>query len=157
MHNNFFYCSIFHGVGYFQFKKQAQSFILQRCSQTFSIKCYITIHQQNFTDDVLVTMLLQRQQLKSHLERCIIEVHNSQISCARPPIGYLECPHHATEEKCSPHIRLDQLSASGEVFCTKSIDGKVVPRKAYALLFVISLNNSEFTCIVMVMPISLYS
>ena len=124
-----------------------QSFMLQRCSQTSSIKCYITIRQHNLVDDVLVldTLLQQRQQLKSHLEKCIKVAHQSYISSARPPVGYLECPLH--DPVVSPHIRLDQLTLSGHITCPKSINCQVVPRDAYALLFVTSLKNSEFSCV----------
>ena len=138
--------SIFHGVGYFQFKGMTQSFKIQRCSQTFSIKCYITIHRHNLTDDALDTMLQQRQQLRYHLEQCIKEAHQSHIPRARHPVGYLECPLHDSEENCSPHIRLDQLTPSNDISCPKSINCQVVPREAYALLFVKSLNTSEFGC-----------
>ena len=135
--------SIFHGVGYFQFEERMQSFKLQRCSQTTSIKCYITIHRHNLADDVLDTMLQQRQRLRDHLEQCIKEAHQSHIPSARRPVGYLECPLHDPEEHCSPHIRLDQLTPSGDITCPKSINCQVVPREAYALLFVKSLNTSE--------------
>ena len=92
-------------------------------------------------------MLQQRQQLRDHLKDCIKEAHQSHISCARPPVGYLECPLHESQQSCPPHIRLDELTPSGDVTCPKSIDCQVVPREAYALLFVKSLNNSEFICI----------
>ena len=91
-------------------------------------------------------MLLQRQRLRGHLEECIKEAHQSHISCARPPVGYLECPLHEPEENYSPHIRLDQLSPSGDITCPKSINCQVVPREAYALLFVKSLKSSEYIC-----------
>ena len=88
-------------------------------------------------------MLLQRQQLRHHLEQCIQEAYLSHMSCARPPVGYLECPLHTPEEECSPHIRIDQISISYDIFCTKSDDCQVVPREAYALLFVSSLTGGE--------------
>ena len=89
-------------------------------------------------------MLQQRQQLRDHLEVCIEEAHQSHIPCARPPIGYLECPLHTPEENCPPHIRLDQLTPFGKVTCSESFDCEAVPQKAYALLFVPSLTTSEF-------------
>ena len=90
-------------------------------------------------------MLQQRQQLRDHLEVCIKEAHQSHIPSARPPIGYLECPLHASEESdCPPHIRLDQLTPFGKVTCRESFDCKAVPRETYALLFVPSLTTSEF-------------
>lgn len=140
-----FHYSIFHGVGSFHFKSKTQSFKLHRCLKSSSIKCFITIHRQDLQTDVLCSMLHQRQQLKNHLEQFIDDAHQSHISCARRPVGYLECPFHAHEYNCSPHIRLDQLTQSGEVTCPRSIDYKVVPREAYALLFVPSLRSSKFT------------
>ena len=88
-------------------------------------------------------MLLQRQQLRHHLEGCIEEAHQMHIPCARSPIGYLECPLHSSEENISPHIQLDQLTPTGDVTCSKSIDCSVIPKKAYALLFVASLTSSK--------------
>ena len=93
-------------------------------------------------------MLQQRQQLQDHLEQCIKEAHQSHISCARCPVGYLECPLHEPEEHCSPHIRLDQLTQFDKVICPKSIDCRVVPQEAYALLFVKSLNIGELFIII---------
>ena len=133
-----------HGVGCFHCKGRRQSFILQNCFKTCSIKCFITVHRLNFSSDVLNTMLLQRQQLRHHLEQCIQEAYLSHMSCARLPVGYLECPLHTPEEECSPHIRLDQISISDDIICTKSDDCQVVPREAYALLFVSSLTGGEF-------------
>ena len=136
----FYLChySIFHGVGCFQFKDRAQSFKLQRCSQSYCIKCYITVHRHNLSSDVLDTMLLQRQQLRHHLEKFIQDAHQAHIPCARSPVGYLECPLH-----CSPHIRLDQLTPVGDIVCPKSTDCQVIPREAYALMFVASLTCSK--------------
>ena len=97
-------------------------------------------------------MLQQRQQLRNHLEQCIKEAHQSHIPRAKLPVGYLECPLHNPEENCSPHIRLDKLTPSGHISCPKSINCQVVPREAYALLFVKSLNTSELrdNCILIV-------
>ena len=89
-------------------------------------------------------MLQQRRHLRDHLEDCIKEAHQSHISCARPPVGYLECPLHESQQSCPPHIQLDELTPSGDVTCPKSIDCQVVPREAYALLFVKSLSSSKF-------------
>ena len=98
-------------------------------------------------------MLLQRQQLQDHLEECIYEAHQSHIPCARPPIGYLECPLHVHEKICPPpHIRLDQLTPLDDVTCPKTMDCQVVPQEAYALLFVPSLTSGE--CIIII--VSLY-
>ena len=138
--------SIFHGVGCFHCNGRKQSFKLQHCLKSCSIRCFITIHRHNLACDVLDTLLLQRQQLRKHLEECIDEAYQSYISCARPPIGYLECPLHMSDENCPPHIRLDELSAYDDVICTKSTECQVVPREVYALMFVSSLISSEFKC-----------
>lgn len=135
---------IFHGVGHFLFKNRTQGFTLQHSSQDCSIKCFISVHRHNLPDDILDTMLQQRQQLQADLEKCIKKAHSSHISCDKLPVGYLECPLHAHEEKCTPHIRLDQLTPFGDVICNKSFDCKVVPPESYVLLFVTSLNSSEF-------------
>ena len=89
-------------------------------------------------------MLLQRQQLRHHLEECIQDAHKAHISCARSPVGYLECPLHESVKNYPPHIRLDQLTPYGDVICPKSMDCQAIPREAYALLFVPSLTSSEF-------------
>jgi len=88
-------------------------------------------------------MLQQRQQLLDHLKVCIEDAHQCHIPKMRLPIGYLECPLHAPEENCSLHIRLDQLSPSGEVTCPKSINCQVVPPEAYILLFTTSLTSGK--------------
>ena len=88
-------------------------------------------------------MLLQRQQLRDHLKGCIEEAHQMHIPCARSPIGYLECPLHSSEENISPHIQLGQLTTTGDVICPKSMNYCVIPKEAYALLFVASLTSSK--------------
>ena len=89
-------------------------------------------------------MLLQRQQLRHHLEKFIQDAHQAHIPRAKSPIGYLECPLHESVKNCPPHIRLDQLTPRGDVVCPKTKDCQVIPREAYALLFVPSLTYSEF-------------
>ena len=135
--------SIFHGVGCFQFNGRTQSFKLHHCLISCSIKCFITVHQRNLTNDVLDAMLLQRQHLRDHLEECIKEAHQMYIPCARSPIGYLDCPLHSSEENVSAHIQLDQLTPTGDIICPKSIDCLVIPKEAYALLFIASLTSSK--------------
>ena len=89
-------------------------------------------------------MLQQRQLLLVHLKKYVEEAHQSHILCSSVPIGYLECPLHDPDDDCSPHIRLDQLTSSGEVTCPKSLDCKVIPKDTYALLFTPSLTSGEF-------------
>ena len=77
-------------------------------------------------------MLTQRQALLAHLKKSIIEVHEVYIPSARHPIGYIECPLQH-EENCGPHVRLEDISETEDVHCSKS-DGKVVPPEAYMML-----------------------
>ena len=88
-------------------------------------------------------MLLQRQQLRHRLEECIQDAHWTHIPCAKSPIGYLKCPLHDSVKFCPPHIRLDQLTPYGDVICPKTKDCQVIPREAYALLFVASLTDLQ--------------
>ena len=77
-------------------------------------------------------MLEQHQDLLAHLKESINEVHTVYIPSARSPIAYIECPLQH-EENCSPHVRLDEISEIGKVYCPKS-DGKLVPPQAYMML-----------------------
>ena len=77
-------------------------------------------------------MLEQRKDLLAHLKNSINEVHNTYIPSAAYPIGYIECPLQH-EENCSPHVRLEDISETENVYCSKS-DGQVVPFEAYMML-----------------------
>ena len=108
-----------------------QSFCLQQCLVTFSIKCFITLH----VEDQLM-MLGQRQELLVHLKEAIHEVHHTYIPSAKDPIGYVECPLQH-EEGCLPHVRLDDISEVNDILCSRS-PGRIVPRKSYMLLLTTS-------------------
>ena len=126
-------CSIYRGIGYFNFKGFKQSFKLQECQTTSSIKCYITIHEKGVTkQEQQLVMLEQRKDLLSHLKQSINEVHSTYIPSATHPIGYIECPLQH-EENCSPHVRLADISETEEVHCSKC-HGEVVPPEAYMML-----------------------
>ena len=77
-------------------------------------------------------MLKQRKDLLRHLKMSISEVHNKYIPSAKHPIAYIECPlsHKAG---CMPHVRLDKISESERVYCSKN-GGKIVPPEAYMML-----------------------
>ena len=123
--------SIYRGIGYFNFKGFKQSFKLQECQATSSIKCYITI-QEKVTKQQQLVMLEQRKDLLAHLKKSINEVHSTYIPSATHPIGYLECPLQH-EGNCSPHVRLADISETEEVYCSKR-NGEVVPPEAYMML-----------------------
>ena len=143
--NLFNLCSIYRGIGVFQFKDGRQAFRLQESQATFSFKCYITIYKQKLPDDILQVMLQHRQQLLIHLQKCVGEVHHSHIPCAREPIIYLECPLQH-DESCLPHIRLDRINKSQDLVCPKS-NHQIIPFETYALLFTASLANSKLVFI----------
>ncbi|XP_065884558.1 uncharacterized protein [Dysidea avara] len=118
---------IYRGTGYFDCKGKGQSFKLQQCQITYSIKCYFTIHAQ---DEQM--MLEQRQELLSYLKESLNVIHQMYIPSARQPIAYLECPLHH-DDNCLPHVRLNSINTSNDVFCSKS-ECQAVPKKAYMLL-----------------------
>ena len=121
-----YFHSLYRGTGYFNFKGKGQSFTLQQCQTTYSIKCYFTLH----ADDQQI-MLGQRQELLSHLKVSLHEICQMYIPSARQPIGYIECPLEH-DKKCLPHVRLNSITAN-DVFCPRS-DCKIVPKKAYMML-----------------------
>ena len=77
-------------------------------------------------------MLEQRRDLLAHLRRSINEVHRVYIPSAKYPIAYIECPLQH-EENCGPHIKLDNISATEKVHCSKN-DSEIVPPQAYMML-----------------------
>ena len=99
---------------------------------TLSIKCYLTIHEKEATRQEQMVMLKQRQDLLSHLKKSISEVHSNYIPSAKHPIAYIECPL-SHKEGCMPHVRLEDISESKRVYCSKN-DGKIVPPEAYMML-----------------------
>ena len=79
-----------------------------------------------------MVLLKQRQDLLAHLKQSINEVHDIYIPSAKRPIAYIECPLQH-EENCSPHVRLDDISDTEDVYCCKG-DGEIVPPEAYIML-----------------------
>ena len=136
-----FFCSIHRGVGAFRFKDKPQCFTLQQCTDTFSIKLFITIDQNDLCKEVFQEIAILCQQLKHHLQDCIKAVHHSLIPCAAEPIGYLECPlHHDGNQE--PHLRLDKIDPAQPVRCPKN--GKKIHPSTYGLLFAMSLDDCKF-------------
>ena len=129
--------SIYRGIAHFNFKSRKQSFKIQEDQATSSIKCFITIHQEGarVSKENQLVMLVQRQSLLAHLKKSINEVHSTYIPSARYPIAYIECPL-SHEEGCMPHVRLEDISETEDVYCPKS-DGKIVPPQAYMMLLTI--------------------
>ena len=111
-----FFYSIYRGTGYFVFGRKRQSFKLQHCQITFSIKCYLSVHQLSKTDDQQM-MLSQRQGLLTHLKESISKVHHTYMPSAKAPIEYVECPL-VHESNYLPHIRLDGINVTDDVFCS---------------------------------------
>ena len=130
MHNCIF--SIYRGFGDFNFKSGHQSFKLQECQATSSIKCFLTIDGKGGTKQKQLTMFKQRQALLASLMKSISEVHSTYIPLARYPIAYIECPL-CHEEGCIPHVRLEDISETENVYCFRS-GGKIVPPQAYMML-----------------------
>ena len=130
--------SIYRGIGHFNFKSRKQSFKLQEDKTTSSIKCFITIHQEGaqVSKEKQCVMLEQRQSLLTHLKESINDIHTTYIPSASYPIAYIECPL-SHEEACMPHVRLENISETEDVYCPKS-DGKIVPPQAYMMLLRIS-------------------
>jgi len=116
-----------------------QCFTLQQCTQTSSIKLYISVNKNKLSNEELQEVTSSCQQLHCHLEKCIEQVHQSLIPCAREPIGYLECPidHESSQV---PHLRLCGIENEKELICPKS--GEVVPLEKYNLLLA-SPNNRK--------------
>ena len=77
-------------------------------------------------------MLEQRKGLLCHLKMSISEVHSKYIPSAKYPIAYIECPL-SHEAGCMPHVRLEDISESERVYCSKN-DGKIVTPEAYMML-----------------------
>lgn len=107
-------CSIYKGIGVFDFNNNKQTFALQRCSDPCSIKCYISVHEKAMLDK---NLWKQRWDLLDYLGAIIRSAHIHYIQNTRKPIAYVECPFDHGEE-CAPHISLEAIR-SNTPFCTK--------------------------------------
>ena len=135
------YCihSIYRGFGNFNFKSGHQSFKLQECQATSSIKCFLTIKCEGVTQQKQLVMLEQRQALIANLMTSISEVHSTYIPSARYPVAYIECPL-SHEKECMPHVRLEDISETKDVYCFRS-GGEIVPPEAYMMLLTIDTKS----------------
>ena len=77
-------------------------------------------------------MLEQRRSLVAHLKLCINQSHRAYIPSAKYPVSYVECPL-AHKGNNLPHIRLQDISQTKTIYCSRS-DGKIVPPQAYMML-----------------------
>ena len=124
--NVLLFYSVFHGIGVFDFSDGKQSFVLERCSDTYSIKCRIYVHKQELQNNDLWR---QRWHLLDLILCFIKSVHSHCIPKAAEPIAYVECPLHH-DKKCVPHLRLDAIKL--KTLCTKV--NQFVSKDAYRLL-----------------------
>ena len=124
--NVLLFYSIFHGIGVFDFSDGKQSFVLEHCSDTFSIKCRIYVHKQELQNNDLWK---QRWYFLDLILCFIKSVHSRCIPKAVKPIAYVECPLHY-DKKCIPHLRLDAIKL--KTLCTKV--NQFVSKDAYRLL-----------------------
>jgi len=73
------------------------------------------------------------------------------IPSARQPIGYIECPVEH-DKNYLPHVRLDSINASSDVFCPKSAC-KIVPKKTYMMLLTTVTDKGMYISL----PVPLFS
>ena len=110
----------------FDFSSGLQSFIIQHCSDTYSIKCHIYVRKEELWNKDLWQ---QRWDLLQLVESFINSVHSHCIPKAAKPIAYVECPF-CHDKDCAPHIRLSAVKPN--VLCTKV--NEYISLNAYKLL-----------------------
>ena len=140
--------SVFHGIGVFDFSDGNQSFVLERCSDTYSIKCRIYVHKQELHNKDLWR---QRRSLLDLILCFIKSVHSRCIPKAVKPIAYVECPLHH-DKKCVPHLRLDAIEL--KTLCTKV--NQFVSKDAYRLLLEPMNQSGQLTYIPVVATCYIY-
>lgn len=134
---------MYHGSGQFDFKNPGQSFTIQQCLVTFSIKCFITIHRhQTCNKQQLEEMLKHRQELLEHLKECISGVHASCIPSAQHPIAYLDCPFDHNPG-FPPHIRLDDVNVTNDHILCRHSENQPIPKETYILLLKASVCDGK--------------
>ena len=138
---NHMYCfvlfSIFHGLGVFDFSDGKQSFVLEHCSDTYSIKCHVYVRKQELHNNDLWQ---QRWELLILILSFVKSVHSRCIPKAKEPIAYVECPLDH-DKKFDPHLRLDAIKL--ETLCTKV--NQFVSKDAYRLLLEPMNQSGELT------------
>jgi len=125
------YCSISRGFGYFLFENGFwQSFKLQLCQSTYSIKCYITVAHRD-SQLPLPDLLKQRQDLLAFLASSIKELSKPHMPESKLPVTCLECPYH---EDDLPHIELD-VNRKENLVCDFGSSVQQIDEKHYAAIF----------------------
>ena len=139
------YCSIlsyriYRGVAYFCFGKgEWQQFQLQ-FSQA-SIKCYITLQDEQPIGDELTLLLEQRRELLVCLESFISEIIKACMPSARAPVTCLQCP--LCDKDCAPHVMLNIHQRHTLICYQKRPKATKIPPEHYGLLFVPSITPHE--------------
>ena len=119
----------------FNFSNGLQSFTIQHCSNTYSIKCCIYVRKEELQNKDLWQ---QRQNLLQLIEGFINSVHSYYIPKAAKPIAYVECPLHHDKD-CAPHIRLDAMKPN--MMCKKV--NEYISVDAYKLLIILDPTNQS--------------
>ena len=121
----------------FDFSDGLQSFTIQHCSNTYSIKCLIYVCKEELQNKYLWQ---QRRDFLQLVECFINSVHWRCIPKAAKPIAYLECPLHH-DKNCAPHIRICFDAVKPKMLCTKV--NKFISVDAYKLLLEPSDQSGE--------------
>ena len=113
----------------FDFSNGLQSFTIQYCSDTCSIKCCIYVRKEELQNKDLWQ---RRRSLLQYIKGFINSVHSHCIPKAAKPIAYVKCPFHH-DKGCAPHIRLDAVKPNMlSLLCTKV--NEYISVDAYKLL-----------------------
>ena len=120
-------CSIYRGIGFFDFQNGKQNFTLQYCSASYSVKCYIGVRRSEVHREDL---LEQRLKLFSYLKQCVNEVHSLLMPKATPPDCWVHCPLHGKDDP-GPHL---PFVGDMQLFKYCTLLCQDVPPSAYNLL-----------------------
>ena len=132
-------CSIYRGIGFFDFQSGKQNFTLQYCSTSYSIKCYISVHRNEVHNEDLWE---QRLKLFEHLKQCIGDVHSSLMPKATPPDCCIYCPLHDKDDP-GPHL---PFVGDMQLFKYCTVLRKDVPPSAYNLLVKPNKQPLKYCC-----------
>jgi len=127
---NVFY-SISRGFGYFLFENGLwQSFKLQLCQSSCSIKCYITVTNRGSRQPPRDLLHQQRKDLLAFLTYSIKELSKPHMPDSKLPVTCLECPYH---EDDPPHIRLN-IEIKEDLVCNIGSPIQPIDEKYYAAI-----------------------
>ncbi|XP_065905734.1 uncharacterized protein [Dysidea avara] len=133
------------GFGYFLFENGLwQSFKLQLCQSSYSIKCYINVTNRDSRQPP-TDLLQQRQDLLAFLTSSIKELSSPHMPESKLPVTCLECPFH---EDDPPHIKLD-INRREDLVCNFGSTVQLVDEKYYAAIFdsiVAPQNTNKIDC-----------